>query len=84
MSKRDGGGAHAATLVFLLRSAVDTRAPLKRVRTEGPLYEMQQFEFTVTNPFPTGTVRQGCQQGLLARAGSMRAVPLSFVMFVWH
>jgi hypothetical protein len=54
MSKRDGGGAHAATLVFLLRSAVNTRSPLKRVRTEGPLYEMQQFEFTVTNPFATG------------------------------
>ncbi len=53
MSKRDGGGAYAATLVFLLRSAVNTRAPLKRVRTEGPLYEMQQFEFTVSNPFKT-------------------------------
>ncbi|GFH11038.1 calponin-homology (CH) domain-containing protein, partial [Haematococcus lacustris] len=51
MSKRDGGGAHAATLVFLLRSLVNTRAPLKRVRAEGPVYEMQQFEVVVTNPF---------------------------------
>ncbi len=54
MSKRDGAGAHAATLVFHLRSRVNTRAPLKRVRTEGPLYELQQFEFTITNPFKTG------------------------------
>ncbi|KAG2493472.1 hypothetical protein HYH03_008289 [Edaphochlamys debaryana] len=51
MSKREGG-VHAATLVFQLACKVNTRAPLKRVRTEGPLYEMQQFEFTVTNPFP--------------------------------
>lgn len=50
-SKRDGGGAHAATLVFLLHSQVNTRAPLKRLRTEGPQYEMQAFEFGVTNPF---------------------------------
>lgn len=51
MSRKDAG-AHAATLVFLLQTKVNTRAPLKRVRTEGPLYEMQQFEFMVTNPFP--------------------------------
>ncbi len=65
MSKRDGGGAHAATLVFLLRSAVNVRAPLKRVRTEGPLYEMQQFEFTVSNPFTTGGSTQGTAVGTL-------------------
>ena len=53
MSKREGG-VHAATLVFQLACKVNTRAPLKRVRTEGPLYDMQMFEFTVTNPFPTG------------------------------
>lgn len=53
MSRKDSG-AHAATLVFLLQSKVNTRAPLKRVRTEGPLYELQQFEFQVTNPFPAG------------------------------
>lgn len=54
MSKRDGGcGAYASTLVFLLRSAINTRSPLKRVRTEGPLYELQQLEFTITNPFKT-------------------------------
>ncbi|MEW5300161.1 MAG: hypothetical protein WDW36_003110 [Sanguina aurantia] len=51
MSRKDAG-AHAATLVFLLRSTVNTRAPLKRVRTEGPLYDLQSFEFTVANPFP--------------------------------
>ena len=53
MSRRDGG-AHAATLVFQLESKVDTRSPLKRIRTEGPLYEMQQFEINVSNPFPSG------------------------------
>lgn len=53
MSKRDGG-AHAATMVFLLTARVNTRAPLKRIRTEGPLYEMQQFEFAIANPFPAG------------------------------
>ncbi|GAX74871.1 hypothetical protein CEUSTIGMA_g2317.t1 [Chlamydomonas eustigma] len=52
MSRRDGG-AHAATLVFQLVSKVDTRAPLKRVRVEGPLYELQQFEINVSNPFPS-------------------------------
>lgn len=51
-NKSDSGGAHAATLVFLLQCRVNTRAPLKRIKTEGPLYEMQQFEITVTNPFP--------------------------------
>ncbi|MEW5311269.1 MAG: hypothetical protein WDW38_002999 [Sanguina aurantia] len=51
-SSRKDAGAHAATLVFLLRSTVNTRAPLKRVRTEGPLYDLQSFEFTVANPFP--------------------------------
>lgn len=53
MSRRDGG-AHAATLVFLLESKVDTRSPLKRIRAEGPLYEMQQFEINVANPFQSG------------------------------
>lgn len=51
MSRKDAG-AHAATLVFLLRSTVNTRAPLKRIRTEGPLYDLQSFDFTVANPFP--------------------------------
>ena len=62
MSRRDGG-AHAATLVFQLESKVDTRAPLKRVRTEGPLYEMQQFEINVSNPFPSG---RGESDGLIS------------------
>lgn len=51
MSRRDGG-ANAATLVFLLESQVNTRAPLKRINVDGPLYELQQFEFAVANPFP--------------------------------
>ncbi len=51
-SRRDGG-AHAATLVFQLQSKVDTRSPIKRIRTEGPLYELQQFDITVANPFPS-------------------------------
>jgi propanediol utilization protein len=55
MSRRDGG-SHAATLVFQLVSKVDTRAPLKRVRVEGPLYELQQFEINVSNPFPSGEI----------------------------
>ena len=62
MSRRDGG-AHAATLVFQLESQVDTRAPLKRVRTEGPLYEMQQFEINVSNPFPSGMCGGGGRRG---------------------
>eukprot|EP00798_Chlamydomonas_sp_ICE-L_P015727 gene15727-21848_t len=51
MSRKDGG-ANAATLVFLLKSQIKTRSPLKRIRTEGPLYEMQHFEFQVVNPYP--------------------------------
>ncbi|EFJ49198.1 hypothetical protein VOLCADRAFT_90100 [Volvox carteri f. nagariensis] len=58
MSKREGG-VHAATLVFQLACKVNTRAPLKRVRTEGPLYELQVFEFTVTNPFPAAELKYG-------------------------
>ena len=50
-SKRDGT-VYAATLVFALHSAVDTRSPLKRVKVEKALYELKQFEFSVTNPFP--------------------------------
>ncbi|KAK9828703.1 hypothetical protein WJX72_001600 [[Myrmecia] bisecta] len=50
-SKRDGTG-QAATLVFNLRSTVDCRGPLKRVRTEGPLYELVEFDVKVNNPFP--------------------------------
>jgi hypothetical protein len=52
-SRRDGG-AHAATMVFLLNSQPVVRSPLKRVRVEGPMYEMQQFDFTVNNPFNAG------------------------------
>jgi len=58
MSRRDGG-AHAATLVFHLESLVDTRAPLKRIRAEGPLYDMQQFEINVVNPFQSGAPKSG-------------------------
>ena len=56
MSKKEGGGgggANAAIMVFKLESAVNSRAALKRVRSEGPVYEMQTFEILVTNPFPT-------------------------------
>ena len=39
------------------RLQVNVRAPLKCIKTEGPLYEMQQFEFTVANPFSQGELR---------------------------
>lgn len=53
-SRKDNGTAHAATLVFKLRSDVDSRVPMKKIKTEGPLYEFTDFDIRVTNPFPSG------------------------------
>jgi hypothetical protein len=68
-SRRDGA-AHAASLVFLVRSQPCVRSPLKRVRVEGPMYELQHFEFSVVNPFQAG---QGVQ---VAGRGPAAAIPL--------
>lgn len=54
MSRRDGSSASAATLVFLLRGAVDSRAPLKQVAVAAPLYQLAVSDFSITNPFPAG------------------------------
>lgn len=54
MSRRDGGSASAATLVFLLKGQVDSRAPIKQVAVQAPLYQLGVLEFSITNPFPAG------------------------------
>jgi hypothetical protein len=54
MSRRDGSSASAATLVFLLRGQVDSRAPLRHVAVAAPLYQLAVSEFSITNPFPAG------------------------------
>jgi hypothetical protein len=54
MSRRDGSSASAATLVFLLRGHVDSRAPLRHVAVAAPLYQLAVSEFSITNPFPAG------------------------------
>ena len=52
MSKRAGNGAPpAAPLAFALRGEVDARGPLKRIKTTASLYEFQEFEVKLTNPF---------------------------------
>lgn len=56
MSRRDGGSASAATLVFMLKGQVDGRAPLKQVAVQSPLYQLGVSEFSVTNPFPAGNL----------------------------
>ena len=50
-SRRDGT-VHAATLVFALKSNVQSREPVRTHHVQSRLYEFQQFELTVANPFP--------------------------------
>lgn len=50
VARRDMG-AHAATMVFLLRSAVRDRVPLEVVRAESPTYEAKRVRLDVRNPF---------------------------------
>jgi len=57
MSRRDSTAASAATLVFLLKGQADTRVPLKQINVAAPLYQLATQDFTITNPFPTGTSR---------------------------
>ncbi len=52
MSKRGVNGAPpAAPLAFTLRGEVDARGPLKRIKTTAQLYEFQEVEVKLTNPF---------------------------------
>ncbi len=52
VSKRGAnGGPPAAPLAFALRGEVDARGPLKRIKTSAQLYEFQEVEVKLTNPF---------------------------------
>lgn len=52
MSKRSNSGAPPAPpITFYVRCEVDARGPLKHITTETPLYEFQEFEVKLTNPF---------------------------------
>ncbi len=52
VSKRGVNGAlPAAPLAFALRGEVDARGPLKRIKTSAQLYEFQEVEVKLTNPF---------------------------------
>ena len=65
MSKRGVNGAPpAAPLAFTLRGEVDARGPLKRIKATAPLYEFQEFEVKLTNPFEVGI----CKNLLLAKS----------------
>ncbi|KAK9844614.1 hypothetical protein WJX74_004677 [Apatococcus lobatus] len=46
-------GSHlpTSTLVFALQSVLDTRTPLAIFHCAGPLYELAEFDVSVTNPF---------------------------------
>mmetsp|Transcript_4456 Transcript_4456/g.14438 ORF Transcript_4456/g.14438 Transcript_4456/m.14438 type:complete len:1214 (+) Transcript_4456:374-4015(+) len=52
LSSRREGTAHAATMVFALRSLVQARAPLRTVHLKAPLYELVEGVVEVENPFP--------------------------------
>ncbi|KAL0021413.1 hypothetical protein WJX79_003538 [Trebouxia sp. C0005] len=52
VSKRGVNGAPpSAPLAFALRGEVDARGPLKRIKTSAQLYEFQEVEVKLTNPF---------------------------------
>jgi hypothetical protein len=48
------GGGPGSTLVFLLKSRVDTLRAVKQLSMTGPLYELAVTEVLVANPFPAG------------------------------
>lgn len=57
MSKRSNSGAPPAPpITFYVRCEVDARGPLKHITTETPLYEFQEFEVKLTNPFEVTTL----------------------------
>ena len=60
MSKRGVNGALATPLAFGLRGEVDARGPLKRIKTSAPLYEFQEVEVKLTNPFQVSHVTGFC------------------------
>ena len=52
MSKRGPNGAPpAAPLTFALKGEVDARGPLKITKTSAQLYDFQELEVKLTNPF---------------------------------
>lgn len=52
MSKRGTTGVPPAVpLAFALRGEVDARGPLKHIKTTAQLYEFQEVEIKLTNPF---------------------------------
>ena len=58
MSKRSGNGAPPAPpLTFALRGEVDARGALKHIRASAQLYEFQEFEIKLSNPFEVITLR---------------------------
>lgn len=58
MSKRSNNGAPPAPpITFYVRCEVDARGPLKHINTSTPLYEFQEFEVKLTNPFEVTTLR---------------------------
>lgn len=46
------GSVNASTLVFHLKSQVNTRAPVRVVKVDSPQYDLKVFDFTIANPFP--------------------------------
>lgn len=71
LQPRRDSGAPGAAVVFALRAAVRTRAPLRRVEVAAALYELVQFDVHVVNPFPAGerasllsTAELNCGRGL--------------------
>jgi len=56
-SRREGG-VSAATMVFLLRSDIQSRQAVRTVRVENPLYDGKQIDMEITNPFDNDCVFQ--------------------------
>lgn len=56
-SKREGG-VSAATMVFLLRSDIQSRQAVRTINVENPLYDGKQIDMEVSNPFDTDCVFQ--------------------------
>ena len=67
MSKRGTNGAPpAAPLTFALRGEVDARGPLKYIKTSAALYDFQELEVKLTNPFQVSALskRTACDKNI--------------------
>ena len=51
LSSDKGGTSLASTVVFALQSIVDIKTPLAIFNYASPLYELAEFDVSVTNPF---------------------------------